>query len=852
MLVATQNPAGEFDRGTSQRVFDSSDEEQTESFLTQDSYSLNQLGCATSSSQPTDPCSLFTQDEYHAEQDSLNSMLTQDEYQSEHASSSLLTQNEYHVDDSIENMVFHQEKDQDDTNSLDFIQLPSDYHREHDEHGTDPTHHPASSHDDSLSSVLVGEGHERQIEEADPTIKDVLERIEGLEKLLSDAKSGQESAPVQQESNIQDQQPLDPGLLVEISVLKHARSMSLISQHILFKDIFVIDHEHNTVKCTLCGLKSMEVQDTNFCASSNEKIPSWFSNFKASLLRHMKKNVHTNALIQDQETQERIRPIQDDICRYMRFLSYYIIKTNTAFQLFPTLIAVARRCDIITGDTNQSRNFVTDLTVLLEKVMLENTQNWLEAQDDRSVTLVTDIGTIFGLVISVVLFVGEGGKVRLAGCSLTISKTGSDLAQLVVDTVIDKAKVPLLTLKRVIGGVCADGVYCKGNEPFKSKFRDLLDNEELVFKWDLMHLMNRAHAKARGLTNAEKESARAIGEDSGESSVSGTVEEDDEGPYVVVDLTASQNKLLTRLLDYIQSQSKKWRTGLNYTKLVLESGNKFPRPKIMSSTRVSAYEFDQVFQFLKVKHYWDNPWEFEVLSQLYCSVLFALKIIMKMVQKTNVEGSYIERVFVKGEGKKSMVIALEAAIKLSKGECISYLKSRTDCEIIDARKPYVKDLHAFLKTNESILKPESLINTTVRTRGASAITFDTLVDVLRSFINSFWFQVDERLKCTELGKDFITYSEAPAESFFSEWKFITDHRPSLGFDMIVALIRIRTEGPGVGTQESHDLVRKALRLSKSHLGERFTTQNWHKGRVPLYVQNVLDKKWVWKQYSDLS
>lgn len=103
-----------------------------------------------------------------------------------------------------------------------------------------------------------------------------------------------------------------------------------------------------------------------------------------------------------------------------------------------------------------------------------------------------------------------------------------------------------------------------------------------------------------------------------------------------------------------------------------------------------------------------------------------------------------------------------------------------------------------------------------------------------------------------LGKDYITYSEAPAETFFSEYKFITDHRPSLGFEMVVALIRIRSEGPGAGTVESHDLVKSALKNSSSHLGERFTTAKWNQSRVAVTVKKRLEQKWAWKAYNDTS
>ena len=701
----------------------------------------------------------------------------------------------------------------------------------------------------TLRSLHVSDQNSTPLD--DPTIRDVYGEIIKLEELLRKSEEDQKSEKISVKKIVHSHNTSE-----DISGLLYARSISAISQHPLFKDIFIVDHDTCQVRCRVCksSVRPFSVQDTSFSATSKEKLPTWFGHFKTSLVRHIVKESHREEVRREQELNEKLAPIRDKIRGYMRFLSYYIIKTISAFHLFPTLLDVFNRCGIYTGDINQTRAFVTALTLLIDKELLKNTKNWLEAQEDKSVTLVTDIGTIFGLVMSVVIFVGKLGDVRLAGCSLTISKTGSDLAELVFNTAINKANIPEELLKRVIGGLCADGVYCKGNQPFKQKFMELLDNPDLVFKWDLMHLLNRAHCKARGLTKAETEAAIAMGE-----AVTAPVQdnqfviaEDEDGLYVDLTTGVDNLNLLTRLLDYVQSQSKKWRTGLDYTRLVQETSGKFPRPKIMSSTRVSLYEFEQIFRFLQVKHYWDNPWELELLAQLYCLVLYALKIFMKKVQKSKLASEYVERVFLKKEGKKAMDVALEAGVKFAKGENIDFLLTVEGCEIRDEIHPFGRDLLTFIKKNSPVLKPESLENTTSRTRGTSAITFQTIVSVLRCFIHRFWFEVDKRLAHTELGKDYITYSEAPAETFFSEYKFITDHRPSLGFEMVIALIRIRSEGPGAGTNESHDLVKSALKNHQSHLGERYITRNWYPTKVGVAVKKRLEEKWVWKDYSDFS
>ena len=266
--------------------------------------------------------------------------------------------------------------------------------------------------------------------ELDPTMREVYGKILDLEELLHKSEKNLKSGKVSAKKRVYDD---DHKASEDISVLTYARSMSVIKQHPQFKDIFMIDHDTSQVKCNVCksSSKLFTIQDTNFAASAKEKIPAWFGGFKTSLIRHITKETHKNALRQEKEWEEELRPIRDKIRNNMRFLSYYIIKTNSAFQLFPTLLAVAQRCGVMTGDINQSRAFVTSLAMMLDKELLKNTQNWLKVQEDKSVTLVTDIGTIFGLVMSVVLFVGKDGGVRLAGCSLTTSKTGADLAELV-------------------------------------------------------------------------------------------------------------------------------------------------------------------------------------------------------------------------------------------------------------------------------------------------------------------------------------------------------------------------------------------------------------------------------------
>ena len=229
-------------------------------------------------------------------------------------------------------------------------------------------------------------------------------------------------------------------------------------------------------------------------------------------------------------------------------------------------------------------------------------------------------------------------------------------------TIIEDSEIPYQLASEKNVGVVADGAFAKENYPFKNRFCELLQNPNLVFKWDILHLVNRAHMQARGLTSYEVEYERIVNQEP-------------DGDDIEIDSNISSvNKItLTELINYVQNQSKKWRSGVRYTELVIDNLSKFKRPKIWSSTRMSIYEFDQIFRFLECKTYWDIPWNYEVLSQIYCHILFALRIMLRKVQKTDVSAKYVNRVFkphdgCDPDGKQAMKLALKVAKEAANGQ----------------------------------------------------------------------------------------------------------------------------------------------------------------------------------------
>ena len=78
----------------------------------------------------------------------------------------------------------------------------------------------------------------------------------------------------------------------------------------------------------------------------------------------------------------------------------------------------------------------------------------------------------------------------------TASKKGAHLADICVKALISDS-ITLDILREKISGVVGDVAFIKGNKQFKNKMKELL-HENLQFRWDILHLANRAHAAARG------------------------------------------------------------------------------------------------------------------------------------------------------------------------------------------------------------------------------------------------------------------------------------------------------------------------------------------------------------------
>ena len=173
----------------------------------------------------------------------------------------------------------------------------------------------------------------------------------------------------------------------------------------------------------------------------------------------------------------------------------------------------------------------------------------------KSVTVTADIGRILGLSLLVVLLLSEvDNKTVFVGMSLVSNKEGVYLANEIMDILTSDRHLKLNKddVKGKVSGMAGDGAFCKENAPFKNRMKELFGGD-FKFKWDLLHLLNRAHIEA------------------------------------LAKQAATQFNLNT-VLDFIQNHSKKYRSGLDYTKLRIEQLFDFRRPKVKSDTRLVNYE----------------------------------------------------------------------------------------------------------------------------------------------------------------------------------------------------------------------------------------------------------------------
>ena len=433
----------------------------------------------------------------------------------------------------------------------------------------------------------------------------------------------------------------------------------------------------------------------------------------------------------------------------MRHMTYFATRSNFSFDDFPKLLATVDRCNVDLGKINHSRRYIVTYLKLLNEVLIESTSDWLQTQENDSVTITLDIGTCSGISFLAVLFISKG-KVKLANILPVISKARGSLAQLCIDALLLEGNVEVNVLMAKIAGVVGDGAFMKSNKPFKDMMSKILQ-KQLTFRWDLLHLANRAHITARGGILSDQKYDKKYGIGSSDS----IMESNDTNDIAMNSSTCTS---ISRTIDYIQSQAKKYRTGIKYTELRISTASLFKRPKIWSTTRMCLYEFDMVHRFLQNKMYFENPTEFVVLSQMYCLVMRSVKIMLKQAQKVDITHQYVNKVIREKDcfGEVIMKYCLKRSVDILVDGTSDFKDWVHDIlgEPVTIKEPssntFISELKKFVISNLEIptLENDRDLRDTSHTLAIQNI-IESCRQVIEDYLNAFCIEMRERFQYTD-------------------------------------------------------------------------------------------------------
>ena len=379
------------------------------------------------------------------------------------------------------------------------------------------------------------------------------------------------------------------------------------------------------------------IKDLNYTSKDNHQ-ERWFLNFKHSVLRHLKKLRHHQNVAVYNVLNKYHRESSLQIEKLCSNILYYIIKTNSAWALYPVLLAVVYRSGCEVGNINHSRYACHIVCDLLDKKLKAETVKWFSEQ--KSVTITADLGTILGLSMLVVLLVSEHDKtVKFAGINLVNSKGGIYLANEIMKLLTSKDHLNLKPeeVKQKISGMAGDGAFCKENDPFKSTMK-VIFGSDFIFRWDLLHLVNRAHIDA----------------------VANVISVDE-------------------LLSFVQNHSSELRSGLDYTSMVIENIVGFRRPILKSTTRMVNYEYNQLLRFQQNSKYFDHPFHIIETTKYFLLISYVTKMVLQVAQSTTVTTKFVEDVFYDLQGKEIMNQVVEMISLLMKDKKVK--------EVVEKFKP---------------------------------------------------------------------------------------------------------------------------------------------------------------------
>ena len=178
---------------------------------------------------------------------------------------------------------------------------------------------------------------------------------------------------------------------------------------------------------------------------------------------------------------------------------------------------------------------------------------------------------------------------------IVVSKKGADLATVLYEVLQMKERdIPQISaevVKQKLDSILGDGQFIKENGPFKNTLNQLV-GKELIYRWDPLHLFNRAHISARGAIYTHE--VQNIANDDYDWEWGEKIDTIEIDSQDIENITEK----LRQLIKYIQKHAKQYRTGIKHTALSQYTHGQFKRPKVWSSTRMCLYEWDMLDRFL--------------------------------------------------------------------------------------------------------------------------------------------------------------------------------------------------------------------------------------------------------------
>ena len=151
----------------------------------------------------------------------------------------------------------------------------------------------------------------------------------------------------------------------------------------------------------------------------------------------------------------------------------------------------------------------------------------------------------------------------------------------------------------------------------------------------------------------------------------------------------------------------------------------------------------------------------------------------------------------------------------------------------------MNEVRKYLQKHPTFFSKESPRHT--RTRSEGEFQINLAFDWIQNYIDKLWLGIEERL--THFDSDGTTsWSEAPAEGFFSILQTIVDHKTAIKLSNLTKLCRIVKEGPKPGTNKASEIRNKSMSEWPSRYGLKFATNSFMKRTTSATVSKILNNK----------